>query len=230
VHIHGGAYNIGTSSPIYMGPDYIMENSESIMVSMNYRLGVLGFMSTVDEHSPGNFGLKDQLLALKWVKRNIRQFGGDPNSITLFGHSAGAVSIQMHMMSPASEGYFHRAILLSSTAISPLNYPTKDPLALARRQAEVLGVNVTHNMSNRDLVETLRNFDAVDLIESAIKLKFWLTHPKTLYRPVIEKDLPGAFMTTDPRIIWQNGDFKTVPWIFSFVENEGADFSQGKQH
>lgn len=75
-----------------------------ILVLMAYRLGALGFLSTGDEHSPGNFGLKDQTMALKWVRDNIREFGGDINSITIFGSSAGGASVHMHMMSPLSKG------------------------------------------------------------------------------------------------------------------------------
>lgn len=77
-----------------------------ILVLMAYRLGALGFLSTGDYNSPGNFGLKDQVMAMKWVKEYIREFGGDSNSVTIFGSSAGGASVHMHMMSPLSAGIY----------------------------------------------------------------------------------------------------------------------------
>lgn len=104
VYIHGGGFFAGSPSSLFHGPQYFMDNGEVILVLMAYRLGALGFLATGDEHSPGNFGLKDQTLALKWVKDNIREFGGNPNSVTVFGTSAGGTSAHMHMISPLSKG------------------------------------------------------------------------------------------------------------------------------
>jgi juvenile-hormone esterase len=106
VYIHAGGFFSGSISGLLHGPQYFMDNGDVILVLMAYRLGALGFLSTGDEHSPGNFGLKDQTLALKWVKENIREFGGNANSITIFGASAGGASVHMHMMSVLSEGVY----------------------------------------------------------------------------------------------------------------------------
>lgn len=76
VYIHGGGFFAGTSSPSYSGADYFMDSEDVIVVAMAYRLGPLGFLSTGDSNMSGNFGLKDQALAIKWVKDNIRAFGG----------------------------------------------------------------------------------------------------------------------------------------------------------
>ena len=75
-----------------------------LTVVPNYRLSVLGFLSTGDEVAPGNAGLKDQNLALRWVQENIQAFGGDPNRVTIFGESAGAASVIFHLLSPVSHG------------------------------------------------------------------------------------------------------------------------------
>lgn len=75
-----------------------------IVVTFNYRLGFFGFFSTGDEHAPGNMGMWDTVLALKWVKANISAFGGDPNNITVFGHSAGGVSADLLALSPHTRG------------------------------------------------------------------------------------------------------------------------------
>lgn len=81
-----------------------MMNKDIVIVIPNYRLGVLGFLSTGDEVIPGNMGLKDQVLALQWTKKNIYRFGGDPNRITLHGHSSGAACVHLHTLSPLSKG------------------------------------------------------------------------------------------------------------------------------
>ncbi|XP_022170821.1 esterase FE4-like [Myzus persicae] len=102
VYIHGGAF-IGGEGILY-GPDYLLDTNDFVYVSINYRLGVLGFASTGDSVLPGNNGMKDQVAALKWVQQNIVAFGGNPNSVTLTGMSAGASSVHYHMISPMSKG------------------------------------------------------------------------------------------------------------------------------
>jgi len=82
VFIHGGSWYLGSGSEY--GPSYLLEE-DVILVTMNYRLGVLGFLSTGDDVLPGNNGLKDQALALKWVHANIKEFGGDPGRVTIMG-------------------------------------------------------------------------------------------------------------------------------------------------
>ena len=103
VYIHGGAFENGDAEPSHLGPDYILDK-DVVLVTMQYRLGVLGFLSTGDSIAPGNFGLKDQTVALRWVQENIVNFGGNPNSITLFGQSAGSVSVNLHVLSPSAKG------------------------------------------------------------------------------------------------------------------------------
>lgn len=87
-------------------------------MSINYRLGIFGFLTLGNEEIPGNAGLKDQSLALKWVQDNIRDFKGDPDSVTIFGVSAGAASVGFHLISPFSKGLFKRAILQSGSALA----------------------------------------------------------------------------------------------------------------
>lgn len=104
VYIHGGAFFSGTAHPAVLGPQYFMNTGKVIVVTIAYRLGVLGFLSTGDRTIPGNFGLKDQTMALRWVQRNVQKFGGNPANVTIMGVSAGAASVHMHMMSPLSAG------------------------------------------------------------------------------------------------------------------------------
>ncbi|XP_070550993.1 cocaine esterase-like [Ptychodera flava] len=116
VWIHGGGFSRGsaTNDGMYDGTA-LAAIGDVIVVSLNYRLFALGFFSTGDEHAPGNYGLLDQLAALKWVQRNIAAFGGDADRVTVFGESAGAISVDYLLLSPMSDGLFHRAILQVSS-------------------------------------------------------------------------------------------------------------------
>ena len=89
------------------------------MVSINYRLGLLGFLSFANEKLPGNMGLLDQVMALEWVQRNIKEFGGNPSRVTIMGESAGSWSVFYHMMSPRSTNLFHQVIGQSGSVVSP---------------------------------------------------------------------------------------------------------------
>lgn len=105
-----------------MGADILL-NENIVLVTMNYRLGPFGFLAldAAGEYA-GNMGLKDQRLAIKWVHDNARAFGGDPELVTLYGHSAGAVSVHMHILTATSRPYFKRAILSGASAYVPWAY------------------------------------------------------------------------------------------------------------
>lgn len=115
VFIHGGAFTIG-SGQIY-NPDKFLDRNV-VIVTFNYRLGALGFMSLSHELLSGNMGLKDQNLALTWVSENINHFGGDPDRVTIFGESAGSISVHAHMLSPRAQQLFHAAIAQSGSTLS----------------------------------------------------------------------------------------------------------------
>lgn len=101
--LHGGGWVCGGGNTNWYAPDTLLDR-DVVLVSPNYRLGPLGFLTTGDEIVPGNNGLKDQVLVLKWIKQNIAQFGGDPDSVTVFGESAGGASTHYLMLSPMSKG------------------------------------------------------------------------------------------------------------------------------
>lgn len=104
VYIHGGAYVGGQG--IDQGPQYLLDDNDFVYVSINYRLGILGFATTGDNVIPGNNGLKDQVAALKWVQRNIGAFGGNSKNVTIAGVSAGGGSVHYHLVSPMSKGNY----------------------------------------------------------------------------------------------------------------------------
>lgn len=116
VHIFGGKFRSGSTEVNYHGPDYLL-TEDIVMVIPNCRMGLLGFLSLEDPSLdvPGNAALKDQNLALQWVQKNIKHFGGDPNNVTLVGHSSGAIAVHYHFFSPLSIGLFHQIIIMSGT-------------------------------------------------------------------------------------------------------------------
>jgi len=116
VWIYGGGFYSGTSTLDVYDARIFAAEENVIIASMQYRVGSLGFMYMGHPDAPGNAGLFDQLLALKWVHENIHHFGGNPNRVTLFGESAGAASVTMHLLSPLSQDYFTRAITQSASA------------------------------------------------------------------------------------------------------------------
>jgi len=126
VWIHGGGFRSGTISSLYIDGSILAANNDVIVVSINYRIGIFGFLYADEIEMPGNYGLYDQVLALKWIKDNIKSFGGNPNNIVIFGESAGGQSVGYHIISPLSEGLFSRAILQSGNAILPMIIVGKD--------------------------------------------------------------------------------------------------------
>lgn len=120
VYIHGGDFETGAGSD-YDG-SVLASYGNVIVVTLNYRLGLLGFFPTMEGTARGNFGLMDQVAALHWLQENIAEFGGLSNNVTVFGSGSGAACIQLLMLSPMARGLFQRAILQSGNALSPV-YP-----------------------------------------------------------------------------------------------------------
>lgn len=141
VWIHGGAF-VGGSSALYP-LDYMARSGDVVVVSMNYRLGVFGFVAhpAFDAEHNGGYGLEDQRSALRWVQRNIAAFGGDPNNVTVAGESAGAAGVCMHILAPEeTRGLFAKAIVQSAGCVTPL--PTlQDGGKVGEKVATLVGCN-----------------------------------------------------------------------------------------
>jgi para-nitrobenzyl esterase len=138
VWLPGGAFVRGANSvPIYDGSTFARDGI--VLVAVNYRLGVPGF--AVLDGAPTNLGLRDQIAALEWVRENVVAFGGDPDDVTLFGESAGGMSVATLMACPAAEGLFHRAVIQSggATAVCTL----EDARRVSAEVAAHLGVPAT---------------------------------------------------------------------------------------
>nr|BAE94685.1 juvenile hormone esterase [Psacothea hilaris] len=222
VFIHWGGFFTGFSSSDYLGPEYIMDKNV-VLVTFNYRLGILGFFSTNDDAAPGNYGLKDQVAALKWVQSNIEYFGGDNEKVTIFGQSAGGASVNLHMFSPESKDLFHQGISQSGTSLALWAKPLSETqLILARTQATFVGCKDLENTTI--LVTCLRNKTAENLVESGDKFKFFSIDPLNVYLPSIEQKTesnPNPFITKQPIDYIRSKEFYKVPWILGLVTDEG---------
>lgn len=172
VFFFGGAFNqIAPFGTIEIYDGTTLAKKGVIVVTTNYRLGPLGFLAHpgLDKESPnnlsGNYGLLDQVAALQWVRRNIGAFGGDPSRVTIFGQSAGAESIYIHLVSPVSTGLYSQAIIQSGPL---LNNDTIIDAVYSKADAEQFGQDYTQNLgiSGPDTIAQMRNMSAEDLIKA----------------------------------------------------------------
>ncbi|XP_041969162.1 venom carboxylesterase-6 [Aricia agestis] len=220
VWIHGGAFAVGSGNAFLYGPDHLV-GAGVVLVTLNYRLGALGFLSLETDEVPGNMGLKDQVMALQWVRDNIESFGGDPGRVTIFGESAGAVSVHLHMLSPLSKGLFHGVIAESGGALSPW------ALAPApRRNAFLLGRELGIDTNNTaELLGYLRATPSELIVKAGAKMAGAPGKAADLqstvalpFLPAVEPDAPGAFLTAAPRDALPGAD---VPFLTGYNAQEG---------
>ncbi|KAH6923670.1 hypothetical protein HPB50_004562 [Hyalomma asiaticum] len=168
VSIHGGGFSHGSASVDIFNGGILAARSGFVVVSFNYRLGVLGFLDAKSTEAPGNVGLMDQNLALRWIQAHIHHFRGDPSKVTIFGVSAGAMSAHAHVLSPMSRGLFRTACLMSGTFHSPdFVEHVSDSMSkgdvVARRVGCLVG-NTTLASSPESVVACLRTKRADDLV------------------------------------------------------------------
>ncbi|CAH2057989.1 unnamed protein product, partial [Iphiclides podalirius] len=215
-YIHAGGFYAFSGRSDVAGPHYLLDR-DIVLVTINYRLGSLGFLSTGDALAPGNNGFKDQVAALKWVQRNIAAFGGDPNLVTISGCSAGSISVMLHMISPMSKGLFHRGISMSASPTLPTPTPT-DMLRLARRQAELVGCPTA---TSRAIVDCLRTTPWKQLGDSLNGFYEFGFDPVGIWLPVIEKDFgQERFLHVEPADAIREGRMHAVPLLVSQTEDE----------
>ncbi|XP_071500640.1 acetylcholinesterase-like [Diadema antillarum] len=209
VWIHGGGYAVGAGSGIIYQPIPLVAMSDIIVVNLNYRLGVFGFLTTGDDVVTGNQGMMDQVLGLKWVRDNIAAFGGDPARVTIAGESAGGGSVSLHMLSPLSTGLFQQAIMQSGNAICPWAWSTNEGATAAHRELAVqVGCDQTDSSA---MVECLRHVDMDTLIREQI-----LMGNGALSAPVVD----GDFLPYNPVDMARRGQFQMVPTLIGTNEDE----------
>ncbi|XP_027261577.1 cocaine esterase isoform X3 [Cricetulus griseus] len=202
VWIHGGALVVGMAS-LYDG-SILAATEDVVVVTIQYRLGVLGFFSTGDQHARGNWGYLDQVAALRWVQQNIAHFGGNPDRVTIFGESAGATSVSSHVVSPMSQGLFHGAIMESGVALLP---------DLISNTSEVM-YKIVANLSrceqvdSESLVNCLRGKSEEEIL--AINKAFRTIHG------VVD----GDFLPRHPQELLASVDFQPVTSIIGVNNDE----------
>jgi para-nitrobenzyl esterase len=207
IWIHGGGNVNGSSSELAYDGQYLAGQHGIVLVSVNYRLGVFGFFGAAElaaegERS-GNQGMWDQQLAMQWVQQNIEQFGGDPNTVTIFGESAGSTDVCLHVAAPQSRGLFHRAISESGGCTT-----FRSGAATAQRTAARFATQLG---CSSDVLSCLRQKSVTELIDGASAFGGG-------FGPFVD----GAFLPEQPRALFDRGDIAKVPYILGSNTDEGS--------
>uniref|UniRef100_A0A6B2L1V8 Carboxylic ester hydrolase n=1 Tax=Arcella intermedia TaxID=1963864 RepID=A0A6B2L1V8_9EUKA len=218
VFIPGGHFDAGTAGCILYDGSTIVSSSNVVLVTINYRLGFLGWLTNVSPGNfsiEGNFGFMDQIFALRWVRDNIAAFGGDPNQVTLYGQSAGSSSTRAHLMSPLSAGLFHKAILQSD----PLSLPFRDTA-----DATTLGVTFTDELKCSD-INCLRSktVEEILLAQDAVDNQINLDRPIIMFLP-IAPTVDGSVIPHHTFDAFQKGEINKVPMIFGATSEDALLF------
>ena len=214
VYIHGGGYTNGAA---ITNPSDILALHGVVVVVIQYRLGPFGFLTTGDSSAPGNFGMLDQVAALEWVKDNIENFGGDPGKVTIFGESAGATSVSLHLLSPLSEGLFHQAI--AESGVDLCSFATQ-PVSFGRHYATQLAKKLKCTTTDcGKMVNCIRAKNGTDIQKASETLKFRLID-YLMWAPVVD----NHFLLEEPRDLREKGKFKKVKFMISFMSHEGASY------
>ncbi|KAM3823944.1 acetylcholinesterase [Vipera latastei] len=219
VWIYGGGFYSGSASLDVYDGRFLTYTQNVILVSLSYRVGAFGFLGLLgSQEAPGNMGLLDQRLALQWIQNNIQHFGGNPKAVTIFGESAGAASVGMHLLSSQSRALFQRAILQSGAPNAP--WATVTP-AESRRRATLLGKQVgCHFTNDSELVSCLRSKSPQQLIDEE-----WSVLPyKSIFRFPFVPVIDGDFFPDTPEAMLGTGNFKETQVLLGVVKDEGSYF------
>lgn len=225
VWIYGGAFILGEANRDWYAPDLLM-NKDVVLVTLNYRVNVFGFLSLNDPKLdvPGNAGLKDQVLALKWIKNNCARFGGDPDNITVFGESAGGASTHFMCLTDKTNGLFHRAILMSGNVLAP--WATVKQSDYPYRLAKHCGYAGENN--EKDVLQYLQKVKACNLVVDDNKL---LTPQEQMngaffcFGPTVEPyDSKECVVPKEPAEMMETAWSNKIPIITGFTSKEGLLF------
>jgi para-nitrobenzyl esterase len=229
VFIHGGGFNSGTANDEQFDGTALALRGV-VVVNFNYRLSQLGFLAhtalvaeDAAHHASGNYGLMDQQAALRWVRDNAAAFGGDPGNVTLFGESAGGISVCAHLTSPLSAGLFHRAISQSgpcSYTITPLRdedarAPVQSAVSQGRLFAQALRCDAAP-----DVAACMRSRTVEEVLTAAPRLTE-LERFGARYQPIVD----GYVLPEPPWTALRAGRFNRVPFITGSNQDEGTVFT-----
>ncbi|XP_061532742.1 carboxylesterase 3 [Phycodurus eques] len=203
VWLHGGGLVMGAASQYDGAPLTAYENI--VVVIVQYRLGILGFLGTGDEHLRGNWGFLDQLAALRWVQENIEAFGGDPQAVTIAGQSAGGISASILTLSPQAQGLFQRAIFQSGVAtVGP--YTSNHSSTLVKIVANLTGCD---DSTSQELLQCLRGKSKEELVDATKKMKIYLGG-------VVD----GVFLTDTAEELLKRKEVMPVPVLMGITNHE----------
>ncbi|XP_068938551.1 liver carboxylesterase 1-like [Petaurus breviceps papuanus] len=213
VYIHGGGLMIGGSSSYSGLALSALENV--VVVSIQYRLGILGLFSTGDEHALGNWGCLDQVAALHWVQKNIANFGGDPSSVTIFGEASGGFSVSALVLSPLTKNLFHRAIFQSGVVLAkPLFSNNVKPIT--EKIAALAGCKTATSAS---MVQCMRQKTEEEILDISEKMNLYQLDftgdptEKSVFLPMV---VDGVFFPKSPKELLdetQSGDISLMMGI-----------------
>lgn len=218
VNIHGGGFSTGS----YSGTQDSFIKEGIVYVSIEYRLGALGFMAhpELTKESPegisGNYGIYDQIMALNWIHDNIAAFGGDPEKVTICGESAGGISVAILCASPLCKGLFRAAISESGSSHTPVSDLGQRVAGNNKTvaAAEVLGTEFQKKFAKVKNLKQLRKVSAEDIIKNTGFAQFW---------PVVD----GVAIIDDQYRQYEEGNYNDVPVIVGYNSDEGSLFMQG---
>lgn len=191
VFLHGGGFGVGGGCPSFYGPQYLVSHNV-VVVTLNYRLNVYGFLNLEIEGAPGNAGLKDIRQALRWIKDNIANFGGDVDNVTVFGQGSGGTAALYLTLSESTKGLFHKVISESGTLFTPESFDA-DAKATASQIAKSLEVLST----DPEKLLKLYTETPVKVVEEAISKQM---NPRSVFLPSVEQVFDGEepFLTDSP--------------------------------
>jgi para-nitrobenzyl esterase len=217
VWIHGGGFYTGSGAYDLYDGARLATRAHAVVVTINYRLGALGFLGHRDiaremgRPAAPSLGILDQRAALAWAQRNIAGFGGDPNNVTIFGESAGAWSTCVHLVSPASRGLFARAIIQSGSCSEPLYFTPEQ----AEAQGDALAAKV--GCRGNDALACLRQKSVVELVSALPYRRGMLLQPGVWWGPTVD----GVELPRVPLVMMRAGDFARVPLLIGATRDEG---------
>jgi carboxylesterase type B len=216
VWFYGGAFQSGANVQY---PGTFLAMKDVVVVAVNYRVNKLGFAFTADNATDANAGLLDQNFALQWVQRNIRNFGGNPDLVTIFGQSAGGASTGHHVVSPLSKGLFHQAILQSGCeqAMWAFNHELQEPENYIKQVAEQL--NCPTDEGSDAMVDCLRTKNAGRIARSDVTC----TEGYFCLGMAPVKD--GYFLPDYPANIRERGEHSKVPEMSGLVREDGMIYA-----
>uniref|UniRef100_A0A0K8TUP4 Carboxylic ester hydrolase n=1 Tax=Epiphyas postvittana TaxID=65032 RepID=A0A0K8TUP4_EPIPO len=214
VYVHGGAFQVGWGHQVI--PKSLVKSNKIVAISFNYRLGGHGFLCLGTKTAPGNAGMKDQVALLRWVQKNIANFGGNPDDVTIVGSSAGSASVDLLMLSEMTKGLYNKVIPESAASVAAFSIQL-DPEQNAKDFAR------TNNFTKVNDIKALEQFyetTSFELLTSDIFMD--RKDSNFVFSPCVERNIgEETFLEDNPFNILKQGKYRKVPVLYGFANMEG---------